>query len=485
VANNSNSHQITKTPNITKYYNQLLYFKVNFMKRFFFFLFLTLTVNLFCQQKQAVQTYDSTKMQWFVDAKLGIFIHFGIYAVNGTMESWPIYNNEIPYQEYMDQAKGFTASKYNPDDWAKLFTEAGARYAVLTAKHCDGFALWDTKWNKLSSVKGSPAKKELITPYAKAMRNAGLKAGIYYSHIDWSHPDYATVFDGKDPNPKNPNPWDYPKSGIADTVRWNSYLKFRDGQIKEIQELVNPDLWWFDADWSRTAAQWKMKELRQSILSYNPNTILNSRMSGYGDYVTPEQGLPITGPEGPWELCMTINDSWGYRQSDTNQKSTDYIIRVFSEVIGMGGNLLLDVGPKEDGTITPEQTRILKELGRWTKKHAEAIYGSRRGMPLGHFYGPSTLSKDGKTLYCFELDNPKAEVVVKGIKNKIKQIRVVGSNQVLIYKLNGGATWLGIPPVLLIDLPADQLDKNATVIAIELDSPLELYQGQGGAVEKN
>jgi alpha-L-fucosidase len=208
-------------------------------------------------------------------------------------------------------------------------------------------------------------------------------------------------------------------------------------------------------------------------------------MGGYGDYKTPEQGLPIEGPEGPWELCMTINDSWGYRQTDNNQKSLDYVIRVFSECIGMGGNLLLDVGPKADGTITPEQTQILKGLGRWTKKHAEAIYGTQRGMPLGHFYGPSTLSKDKKTLYLFELDDPKSEIVIKGIKNKINQIRVIGSNQKLNYKLNGGASWLGIPQVLLIDLPANQLDTNATVIAIELESPLELYRGQGGAVEKN
>jgi alpha-L-fucosidase len=228
-----------------------------------------------------------------------------------------------------------------------------------------------------------------------------------------------------------------------------------------------------------------MKELRQTLLSWNPNAILNARMGGYGDYSTPEQGIPVAAPAGIWELCMTINDSWGYRPIDKNQKSLDYIIRIFSECIGMGGNLLLDVGPREDGTITPEQTLILKGLGRWTNKHAEAIYGTRRGMPFGHFYGPSTLSKDKKTLYCFELDNPKAEVVVKGIKNKILKVRVVGSNQTLNYKLNGGATWLGIPPVLLIDLPADHLDKNATVIAIELDSPLELYRGQGGAIELN
>jgi len=448
-------------------------------------LLLIAILTVYGQQKPIVDPVNLTKMQWFEDAKLGIFIHYGIYAVDGTVESWPIYNNEIPYDKYMSQLRGFTASKYDPAAWASLFKEAGAKYVVLTAKHHDGVALWDTRLSDLSVVKKSHAGRDLISPYAQALRKEGLKVGIYFSHLDWSNPDYATVFDAKDPNPKNPNSWDYPKSGVADTVKWNRFLAFNAGQLKELQQIADPDLWWFDGDWSRTASQWKMKELRQTLLSWNPNAILNARMGGYGDYKTPEQGLPIEGPKGPWELCMTINDSWGYRQTDNNQKSLNHIIRIFSECIGMGGNLLLDVGPKADGTITPEQTQILKGLGRWTKKHDEAIYGTKRGMPLGHFYGPSTLSNDRKTLYLFELDDPKAEVVVKGIKNKINQIRVVGSNQKLNYKLNGGASWLGIPPVLLIDLPANQIDANATVIAIELDSPLELYRGQGGAVEKN
>ncbi len=228
-----------------------------------------------------------------------------------------------------------------------------------------------------------------------------------------------------------------------------------------------------------------MKELRDSLLSWNPNSILNSRMSGYGDYATPEQGVPVFGPEGPWELCMTINDSWGYQLGDHNHKSVNYIIRTFSDCISMGGNLLLDVGPMADGTITPEQREILKELGRWTKKHQEGIYATVRGLPFGHFYGPTTLSKDKRTVYCFVLDIPKDDLVVKGIKNKVMKIRLLGSGQELSFERNGGASWRGIPGVLLIDLKPEQLDKNVTVIAIELDSPLELYRGSGGAIEAN
>ncbi len=444
------------------------------MKTCFYIIFLFFVTTSFGQQKAEKKELPA-KLQWFADAKLGIFIHYGIYAVNGIPESWSIYNNLLSYDDYMKQLKGFTAKNYNPQQWAGLFKEAGAKYAVLTSKHHDGVALWDTKLSDLSVVKKSPASRDIISPYAQALRKEGLKVGIYFSHLDWSHPDYATVFNA---NVKRPDTWnalDFPKSGVEDTKRWENFVAFRNGQIKEIYNLVNPDLWWFDGDWTRSAGQWKMKELRDSILSWNPSTILNSRMMGYGDYSTPEQGIPIFGPEGPWELCMTVNDSWGFQKQDHNQKSVNYIIRIFSDCISMGGNLLLDVGPMEDGTFTPEQTERLKGLGRWTHKHAEAIYGTTRGLPFGYYYGPTTLSKDAKTIYCFVMDIPRDDIVVKGIKNNVTRVRLLGTSDTLAFKRNGGASWVGIPGVLQITLPTAKLDDNVSVIAIDLDSPLELY----------
>ena len=454
------------------------------MKNLTFIFFSLIVSSLFAQQNMQAKAVDP-KMEWFEDAKLGIFVHYGIYAVNGIPESWSFKNNQISYEDYMKQLQGFTAKKYDPQQWVKLFKEAGAKYAVLTSKHHDGVALWDTKLSDLSVVNKTPAARDLIGPYAKALRSEGLKVGIYFSHLDWSNPDYATVFNAKDKSHANIDPYDNPKSGIEDQARWNKFVDFRNGQLKELFDLVNPDLWWFDGDWSRTAEQWKMKELRQSMLSWNPKSILNARMAGYGDYATPEQGVPIFGPEGPWELCMTINDSWGYQRKDHNQKSVNYIIRTFADCISMGGNLLLDAGPMEDGTFTPEQTVILKDLGRWTHKHAEAIYGTRRGLPLGHYYGPTTISKDRKTIYCFVLDIPKDDIVVKGIINKVNQVRLVGTSETLQYKRNGGAEWMKIPGVLQITLPVSKLDQNVTVLAIDLDSPLELYRGSGGEIEQN
>lgn len=455
------------------------------MKAFAIFVLASLITLLpgFELKGQEVHT-DPAKMQWFKDAKLGIFIHYGIYAVNGISESWSFYNGEISYDDYMKQLDGFTASKYDPQAWAALFKEAGARYAVLTSKHHDGVALWDTKQGDLSVVKKTPAGRDLLSPYAAALREEGLKVGLYFSHLDWSHPDYATVHNGERAS-NNTNPFDYPQGDQVDLARWESFLAFHRAQLKELDELIHPDLWWFDGDWSRQAGQWRMWEVRKMLLDSNPQAILNSRMSGYGDYATPEQGIPIHAPDGPWELCMTINDSWGYQVGDDNHKSVNYIIRTFADCIGMGGNLLLDVGPKEDGSITPEQTSILKQLGRWTHKHSEAIYETERGLPLGHFYGPSTLSKDGSTLYCFVLDIPKDQLVIKGIKNKVKQVRLLGGKEELAFERNGGAAWHGIPGVLMVDLKADQLDESVTVIAIDLEGPLDLYRGHGGAIEAN
>jgi alpha-L-fucosidase len=415
------------------------------------------------------------KMQWFQDAKLGIFIHWGIYAVDGTAESWAFFRNDVTYDEYMSQADGFTASKYDPEAWAKLFKEAGAKYAVLTSKHHDGVALWDTKLSDLNVVDATPAGRDLLTPYTEALRKEGLKVGLYFSHLDWSHPDYASIVSPGMKNNEDRNPYAYPVIGEESPETWERFLTFHRGQITEIMNLFNPDLYWFDGDWERSAEQWKMKELREYILSAHPDAILNSRMAGHGDYATPEQGVPINPVDGPWELCMTINDNWGFRQSDTNFKSSRQIIQTFTECLATGGNLLLDIGPKEDGTIPEEQVTVLKDLGAWIKKHDEAVYLTQKGLPFGHFYGPTTMNKTKDVIYLYLLDTPKEYVTLKGIRNKIKSVKVVGSGTELTSKKFGGAVWQNIPGILYIDVPGDLVDEYITVIAVELEGKLDLY----------
>ncbi|WP_330278948.1 alpha-L-fucosidase [Streptomyces sp. NBC_00056] len=416
---------------------------------------------------------------WFPDAKLGIFVHYGIYAVDGVPESWSFYSGRVPHEQYMRQLDGFTAARFDPKAWAELFARAGAHYAVLTTRHHDGVALWDTAQGDLNVVKHTPAARDLIAPYAEALREQGLKVGLYYSHSDWNHPDYASVVHPEPPDEDvRTNRFVAPEGGVEDPEAWARFLAYRDAQVGELVSRFRPDLLWFDGEWERSEQQWKMRELSEQILAGNPDTVLNARMLSYGDYATPEQGVPLVAPDGPWELCLTVNDSWGFQHQDTNHKSVRQLVRYFAETIGMGGNLLLDVGPREDGTIPAEQVERLEGLGDWIRGHAEAVYGTVAGLPAGHHYGPSTLSADRRTLYLYCFDVPREIIGIRGLRNPIKRVSVLGPGTELGHRVTGG---LGeVPGVQWIDAPAAaDVDPYSTVLALELDGELDLYRGTG------
>jgi alpha-L-fucosidase len=217
------------------------------------------------------------------------------------------------------------------------------------------------------------------------------------------------------------------------------------------------------------------------LTDHNPKTIINGRLQGYGDYDTPEQNFPVSRPHfNWWELCMTINNNWGYHPDDTNFKTPYEVITIFADAVSNGGNMLLDIGPAEDGTIPAEEVTVLKELGAWNKKHAPAIFNTVAGIPAGHFYGPTTLSKDSTTLYLFLPGNMTGQVMVKGLVNNIRKISVVGNNQTLTHKVVGKISWSAVPGLVYIDVPAAIQDKYMTVLALELDGKVKLYRGKGG-----
>ncbi|HEY4324821.1 MAG TPA: alpha-L-fucosidase [Mucilaginibacter sp.] len=410
------------------------------------------------------------KMQWFADAKLGIFIHWGIYAVSGIDESWSFYNKKISYTDYMNQLKGFTASKYDPQGWADLIKESGARYAVLTTKHHDGVALWNTQQSKLNVVKSTPAKRDLVKPFYDALRKDNIKCGAYFSILDWSNDNYTGFRK------------DRSRYKIAEQpARWKKYQEFYKGQLQEIMKNYNPDLLWFDGDWEHSAKEWDAPGTKSMLLSYNPQLIVNGRLRGYGDYETPEQNFPVTRPKyNWWELCMTTNNNWGYHPDDTAWKTPFEVITIFADVVANGGNLLLDIGPKEDGTIPEQQVHLLKELGKWNKKHAEAVFGTLGGMPQGHFYGPTTLSKDSTVLYLFLPGKTSGSVVVKGLDSKIKSIEVLGNGAKLQPKIVGKISWSPVPGLVYIPVPENVQDEYVTVLKVQLDKPVKLYRGKGG-----
>ena len=428
------------------------------------FLGLLLALSPLRAQEAAVQQETSEqkdkRMEWFSQAKLGIFIHWGIYAVKGVSESWSFFNNYLPYDEYMNQAGGFTASQYDPKAWVDLIKESGAKYTVITTKHHDGVALWDTKVGDLSTVKSTPAGRDLIAPFVKEVRKQGLHLGFYYSLLDWSHPDY-------------PNKTRTEVRYKDDPARWAKFNKFNFGQLAELNKTWKPDLYWFDGDWEQSAEAWNSKGIVDLLRSDNKNVIINSRIQGYGDYATPEQGVPVVRPEDKyWELCMTMNDSWGYQHTDSNYKSPYILLRTFVDCLSNGGN-------------PEEQVAVLKEFGRWTKKHKEAVYDTRAGIPAEHFQGYTTLNKAGDILYLYLPYKPNGVVEVKGLVNKVNRVWVVGNGAMLSYKVHNKNYWSDVPGNLYINVPEQVLDSQITVLAVLLDGPVKLYRGVGRVIESN
>ncbi|WP_316765275.1 alpha-L-fucosidase [Pedobacter frigiditerrae] len=416
-------------------------------------LILCSSFNIIAQTKPPVK-----KMEWFADAKLGIFIHWGVYSVNGISESWSFYNNYLNHDAYMKQLKGFNASKYNPDQWVQLIKESGAKYAVITTKHHDGISLWDSKApNATTTLNSSAAKRDLVAPFVSSLKKYGLKTGLYYSLPDWSYRDY----DGFTRDKKRYKLNEEPK-------RWAIFQNYFQSQLAELSTKFKPDLMWFDGDWEHSSAEWQSDKVRQLLQSHNPNVIINARLDAHGDYETPEQGVPIVKPASPyWELCYTMNDSWGYQPYDKKYKSANMIIRTLVDCISMGGNLLLDIGPKADGTIPIEQQNILKGLGRWTNKHAEAIYNTKAGLPNGFFNGKTTLSKDEKILYLYLDYKDNNGILLKNIETPIEQVSVMGYTGKISYIAVNNTSYL-------IQIPELAYDKDVTVIRIKLKSPVKL-----------
>ena len=409
-----------------------------------------LSIPAMCQNLDKEAALEE-KMSWFSEAKFGIFIHWGIYSRGDWSESWSFHNKQVTMDEYYSQEKDFTACNYDPRFWAKLIKESGAAYTVITSKHHDGFALWDTKAGNISAVKTSAAARDVLTPFVKAIRKeGGIKLGIYYSLIDWSRDDYPNVYR------EGPPRYDINKEPAI----WQHFLDFNRAQLDELQEAYTPDLYWFDGDWEFSSEQWDAPEIVGRLRKANPKVKW-------------------------WETCMTINDSWGYRKDDNNFKSLQTCLSMFVDCLSKGGNLLLDIGPRSDGTIPQQEVELLKNMGRWIRKHKEAVNKTIAGLPDGHVLARTTLNLKGDVIYVYLPYRPIENIELKGLKNKINRVRVVGSGAELSFKRYNDADWIKVPGVYYIDVPESVLDENVTVLAIELDRPVEIYRGEGQVIEFN
>ena len=464
-----------------------------------------LPVAGYCQSNQSPSN-ENDRLVWFNNAKFGIFMHWGVFSTGEGGASWPFFNGQISQQDYIAHGQRFTAKNYDPHKWAQIIKASGAKYAVLTAMHCDGVTLWPSKTGTSTIQKVTPYKKDLVGPYCDAFHEAGIKVGLYYSHVDWSDPDYMTLTQNLTPKEladaqkvkyNYQQNWDqkgkegyYNKKKFSpeEKVSWDRFITRHDTQINELVSNYKVDLLWFDFMYPNSGDfKWGEKQLREKLVKEHPALIVNGRMGSYGDYDTPEKGIPIIAPPGPWELCETLNNNWSYVTTDHDNKPVRQVLRMLVDCISMGGNLLLGIGPKADGTFDAEQEKRILEIGKWINVHQGAVYGTRRGILPGHFYGPTTLSQDKKTLYLYLFDDPKDEIQLKGIRNRsIKKISIAGRPDIkLAAKYFSGASWANIPPILTIPIPHNGLDKDITVVKVEFDEPIDLYRGKGKDIINN
>jgi alpha-L-fucosidase len=327
---------------------------------------------------------DPLKMKgdtsWFVNARFGMFIHWGLYALPARHE-WVKHNEEIPDAQYDNYFKHFDPDLYDPDQWARTAAAAGMKYFVITTKHHEGFCLWDSKLTDYKATK-TPAKRDLLKPMVQAFRRHGLKVGFYHSLIDWYHPHYIV-----DPH--------FGPYRNADRTKLNkgrkqaNYAKYLHGQVHELlTQFGDIDILWFDFSYPHADGtgkgrdDWQSAELVKMIRKLQPHVILDDRLDlpGVGDIKTPEQTQPrewptVDGKRVVWEACQTFSGSWGYHRDEMTWRGTDELIRTFVDCVSKGGNLLLNVGPSGRGEFDYRAVERLEGMGAWMRQHDRAITG--------------------------------------------------------------------------------------------------------------
>jgi alpha-L-fucosidase len=366
-----------------------------------------------------------TAREWFQDVRFGVFVHWGVYSVLGRGE-WVMHREEMTSAEYEKLPVRFNPTRYDPAEWVSLFKRSGANYVTITARHGDGFAMWDSKVSDWDIVDRTPYRRDVLRPLAEECRRQGMKLFFYYSHLDWHHPDY------------------YPRgttgqhSGRPDRGDWDKYIRHVDAQLAELLSGEYGDVAgiWFDGWWDQqskrfagqesaptkaTQVDWHLRRTYDLIHSLQPACLIgnNHHVAPFAgeDFQMFERDLPGQNRGGhspdavigelPLETCDTINRSWGYNASDHNYKSVDELVRYLVRAAGRNANLLLNVGPRPDGTIDPEMARRLEGVGEWISRYGHTIRGTRGGPTGDQAWGTSTQTED--VVYLHVLDRSSAD----------------------------------------------------------------------------
>jgi len=414
--------------------------------------------------------YDRDKrMAWWREARFGMFIHWGLYAIPAGVwrgrcipgiGEWIMYNARISVREYERLAEKFNPTKFDARRWVRIAKEAGMRYIVITAKHHDGFCMFDTKYTDYNIVRATPFRRDPLKELAEACKDEGVRLGFYYSQtLDWHHPDGMG------------NDWDYDLSKQNFTEYLRAYVE---PQIEELLTNYRPvAVLWFDIT---TPIPELARELRDLVRRISPETIISGRIGGrIGRPTAPSRGLadyismgdnqiPDRRIDDDWEVPMTLNDTWGYKSYDHNWKSPGRIIQILVEVVSKGGNLLLNVGPTAEGEIPKPSVDILLEVGRWLKNNGESIYGAKAAPFDAPVDAPYRCTYKPGKLYIHVFGWPwDGELRIFDVEGKIKPKEAY----LLENPAYGALNYRWSERDLIIDIPEKPLDPIDTVIVLE------------------
>jgi alpha-L-fucosidase len=411
-------------------------------------------------------------MTWFDTARFGMFVHWGHSSQQGIELSWPLVGGvfalpactSVPVDQYHSSAETFNPTAWDARDLARTAKRLGMQYGVITTKHHDGYAMYHTK-HSTYSIQHSPFGRDVVREFVDAFRGEGLRVGLYYSLIDWHHPDYPAF--SEDDKPYVFGKWRQPTED-----GWQRFVDFMFAQVRELlTDYGKIDVIWFDGGWERSPEQWRSSELAAMIRSLQPDILINDRLPGAADFSTPEQFVPARPPEGAWETCFTVNDSWAYNQTDSNWKSPRHLVQTLCEVAGKGGNLLLNVGPTGEGSLQSEVMDRLGEVEAWMARNWESIVGTVPGLEPWQWYGPST--RLASTVYLHALMRPEEFVTVRGVHVKrLRSVKSLATGEALPFSIRTNVVdSIKRDPKgeVEITVPDSAVDRHATVLALEFD----------------
>jgi len=420
------------------------------------------------------------RMEWWREARFGMFIHWGLYAVpagewGGKTEygEWIRTSAQIPLDAYDKFRSEFNPVQFDADAWVKMAKNAGMKYIVITSKHHDGFCMFDTKQTDFN-IMTTPFKRDPMKELAAACKKYGMKFCFYHSIMDWHHPDYV---------PRR----EWEKDRSTEGADFDRYVQYMKAELKELlTNYGDIGVLWFDGEWESTWNEKYGKEVYTYVRALQPNIIVNNRvgagrldMAGTtregafgGDFGTPEQQIPATGLPGvDWETCMTMNDHWGYNKNDKHFKSTGEILQMLADIASKGGNYLLNVGPTAAGTLPQESIDRLAAIGKWMKINGDAVYGTTASPFRMLDWGRCTRkeTKNGTTLYLHVFNWPgNGKISLPGILNHAEKCYLMADPK---HKLLPAEN---VEDALQISVPVMAPDPDNSVVVVELAGKLDL-----------